>query len=235
MFTVIAVIIFAMMCSIIHTFFWDFQMMESAFVWCIYLITDLSTTDITECCGECWLFIWYPVILWWAIKVTFLIRIPEISWFCSLLYNHRIFSLSTHNTTEKNLWLLTWMFLHVQLPCFKQWVWQHMKKQFSFCQHLYYSLGQILCTQFACLSSMLQLVHMPLHLHGRLHYKNSFSITEVLLTVHHIFKLIFYSIFQPLSSHMPQPLVPVFARLDVSLTNDSHIISVCYFPCVLFH
>lgn len=61
-----------------------------------------------------------PLMLWWAIKVTLCIIIPETSWFCSLPYNHRIFSLSTHTMTDKNLWLLMWVFLCLQLPCFNE-------------------------------------------------------------------------------------------------------------------
>jgi hypothetical protein len=59
MFTLIAVSIFVMMCSFIHTFLLDFQMMESAFIWCIHLITHLCTTVVTECCGVWGLSIWY--------------------------------------------------------------------------------------------------------------------------------------------------------------------------------
>lgn len=180
MFSLIAVIIFAMMCSIIHTFFLDFLMMESAFVWCIYLITALSTTDITECCGECWLAICYTCHAVMSNKSN---TPYQNSWNIMVLqpYNHRVFSLSTHNMTEKNLWLLMWMFLRLQLPCFKQWVYLTAHKKIVLILLTFILQFGSYPLYTVCLPVQhLQLAHMPLHLHGRLHYKNSLSITEVL-------------------------------------------------------
>lgn len=150
-----------------------------------------------------------PLMLWWAIKITLHIIIPETLWFCSLPYNHRIFSLSNHNMTDKNLWLLTWMFLRLQLTCFKtkSFIWQHIKITvlisstflLQFGSYPLYTVWLPVQHAAAC-SCATPSSWQTSEQESTFHYQSS-------LTVHYIFKFIFYSIFQPFPSHMPQPLV----------------------------
>jgi hypothetical protein len=137
------------------------------------------------------------------------ISVLETSWFCGLPYNHRIFSLSNHNMTDKNLCLLMWMFLRLQLPCFKMksFIWQHIKITVLILSTLLLPFGSYplytvcLPVQHATACSCATPSSWQTSVQEfTFHYQSSW-------TVHYIFKFIFYSIFQPFPSHMPQPLV----------------------------